>query len=350
MILTITEFCLGVALALMTLHDVVATAVVSGRTRSVPQVVRRVIAVNLPWWRRARRREQGLAIAFAPSILVQAFLLWMSLLAVAFGLMTHALAGSFDPVLPSFPQALFVAGSGLATVGLSETDATGAARWVVMAAGFCGLAVMTLTITYLLMVQGGVAGRDSGILKLTTSAGAPPSGVALLERYASLDMIGRLPELLHDARDWCAEVRQSHASHPSLIYFRSVGAASGWPAALGALMDLALVCVFLLDDRAARGPAVLLEEEGGRMARTLVDLVGLNALAAPPAEGEVHDLLGRLAGAGLSLRAEPDLAGFVAARARHAGCIRALAEHLGSLEAPLTPPPRGNGPDDAVFS
>lgn len=64
--------------------------------------------------------------------------------------------------------------------------------------------------------------------------------------------------MLHRGRDWCASVLQSHASHPSLIYFRSVGTGAGWPATLGALMDLALIFELLVDDRAARAPAVLL--------------------------------------------------------------------------------------------
>lgn len=333
----VLEFLLGATLALVTLNDVVGTVVIPGRARGLFQVVRRLVLVNLPVWRALRRREDGLSAAFAPSMLVQAFIIWIALLPLGFGLMTHALADSFDPALPSFPQALFVAGSGLATVGLSETDATGLARWVVMGAGFCGLAVMTLAITYLLMVQGSVSGRDAGILKLLTSAGSPPSGLAVLERYAALGMVQRLPALMHDARDWCADVLQSHASHPSLIYFRSASAASGWPATLGALMDMSLATVYLLDEPALRGPAVLLEEQGARMADSLVALITLEHAKAPTPRAEAMRLVERLAAAGYTLRADPDIDGYCDRRARHAGCVRSLAEHLGSAEAPLIP-------------
>lgn len=331
----ILEFALGALLAFVVLRDVVSTAVVPGRTRGPLQVVRRVVLVLLPIWRRSRRREDGLATAFAPTVLVLAFLAWILLLILGFGLMTHALAASFDPVLPSFAQALFVAGSGLATVGLSETDATGLARWTVMGAGFCGLAVMTLAITYLLMVQGAIAGRDAGILKLTTSAGTPPTGLAVLERYAELGMTDRLPRLLHDARDWCADVLQSHASHPSLIYFRSASAASGWPAAIGALMDLALIAERLIDDPALRGPSALLRSQGERMVATLVDLVRLDHADATPEQSELARLLVRLEACGYPMRSTPDLEAFALERGRHAGCVRALALHLGSLDAPL---------------
>jgi hypothetical protein len=58
-------------------------------------------------------------------------------------------------------------------------------------------------------------------------------GVGLLERYADLDAPEEMRRALYDGRDWCASVLQSHASHPSLIYFRSVGTDTGWPAAAG---------------------------------------------------------------------------------------------------------------------
>jgi hypothetical protein len=55
----------------------------------------------------------------------------------------------------------------------------------------------------------------------------------------------------------CASVLQTHATHPSLIYFRSVGTGAAWPAALDALMDLALIYEMLIDDAGSRAPAVL---------------------------------------------------------------------------------------------
>src|SRR6185436_2165913 len=111
-------------------------------------------------------------------------------------------------------------------------------RWLSVAAGFCGLAVLTMAVTYLLEVQQSIARRDTGVFKMRTSAGHPPSALRLLEKFAGMGAHDELIEVLHNGRDWCANLRQSHASHPSLIYFRSIGTGSGWPAALGALLDL----------------------------------------------------------------------------------------------------------------
>ena len=131
----------------------------------------------------------------------------------------------------------------------------GPGRWIILAAGFCGLAVMTMAVTYLLEVQGSVSQRDIGIIKLNTQRGraAFSADPAPALRRASATGAS-FASLLREARDWCATVRQSHSNHPSLIYFQSSGTGSGWPAALGAMLDLALLSELCLDDGIASRP------------------------------------------------------------------------------------------------
>lgn len=333
----VAEFAAGLLLAFLTLRDVVDTAVVPGRTGGALKILRRIVRFSLPLWRRGRTPAQGISTAFAPSALVKAFVLWMAFLTLGFGLMVHALAFSFEPALPSFPQALFVAGSGLVTVGLSETDAMGWARWVVMASGFCGFAVVTLSVTYLLQVQEALAGRDTAVLKLMTSAGKPPSGLGLLERYADLGCVDDLGDLMREARTWCAQTAQSHASHPSLIYFRSAGTACGWPAALGAMLDLSLIVERLIDRPDWRGQAVLLRDEGRAMIERVMDIVDLDHPPVAAGEEEVEALLRRLGAAGYPLRPDADPEAFRIERGPHVRCLRRLGDHLGSMASPLVP-------------
>lgn len=337
MALKLVELFAGLILAIVTLRDVFDTVVVPGESRGTLKIARRLVFATLPIWRLARRNKPGVSTSFAPFVLVGSFVIWMLLLTLAFGTMTHALREDFQPALPSFLQAVYVAGSGLVTVGLSETDATGSARWVLLGSGFCGLAVMTMAVTYLLEVQASISARDAGILKLTTSAGEPPSGLGLLERYAELDMPDQVPQVLSDGRDWCAMVLQSHAAHPSLIYFRTTGAAAGWPATLGALMDLGLMIETLLDKPDWRGPAVLLREEGDQMADTLAKMIGTAATSPSTSRQEVDALRARLSDAGYPVRRDPDYDRFITLRARHTGCTSGMAAHLGASEAPLIP-------------
>jgi hypothetical protein len=337
MLLRILELAAGVVIAAMTLRDVFDTVVVPGGSRATLRVARRIVFLCLPVWKAVRGHERGLSSTFAPFTLVLSFVVWMGLLAIGFGLMAHALADQFNPPLPDFPQAIFVVGSGLATVGLSETDATGAARWVVLAAGFCGLAVMTMAVTYLLEVQSSIARRDTGILKLATSAGEPPCAIAMLEKYREIGSLGQLGDVLRDGRDWCATVRQSQVAHPSLIYFRSASTGTGWPASLGALLDLALLIEFWLDLPDLRGLATLLREDGTRMATEIGTLVAIEPREQDASGADAEEALGRLTRAGFALKSGASADMFLRARSDHAGWVASLADHLGRPPAPLIP-------------
>jgi hypothetical protein len=340
MIGRIIEIVLGIVLVVLALRDVFDTVVVPGESRGALRVAPRLLLVMLPVWKWRRRGKTGISTSFAPSVLMGSFVVWMLLLLVGFGLVAHALGNWFSPPA-DFEQALFIVGSALCTVGLSGIEAHGPARWVLIASGLCGLAVLTMAVTYLLEVQEGISHRDSGILKITTTAGEPPSALGLLERYADIDAPEEVRRLLRDGRDWCASVLQSHASHPSLIYFRSVGTGAGWPATLGAIMDLALVFELLMDDRAGRGSAVLLRLEGLRLVDEINGLVGLAPGTSETTAADVLKLCARLSAAGYGLRSPVDTAEFTYRRREHAKRIQAIAAHLGTPVAPLLPPSVG---------
>lgn len=329
MALDIFLFVVGLILAGMVLKDVFDTVVVPGGSRTSLRVAHRLVVVMLPVWKQFRGRRRGLSTAFAPFILVSSFVMWMALLAIAFGLMAYALRADFEPHLRGFGDGVYLAGSALVTVGLSQVNPIGFGRWVIMGAGFCGLAVMTMAVTYLLEVQNSVSRRDTGIIKLNTSAGQPPSALTLLERFAALRNRQALREVLEESRTWCATVRQSHATHPSLIYFQSVGTGSGWPAALGAALDLGLIAEHLIDDDSLYGPAVLLREEGARMARELALMVSVEPQPVETAIVELEQLEKRLQSSGYGLRSTRNLEAMASQRGDHMSCVNALAEHLG---------------------
>ena len=328
-------FLIGLALAGMTLLDVFETVVVPGGSRASLKVARRLVQGLLPVWKAVRGRRHGLSSAFAPLVLVLCFIIWMAFLAIGFGLMSYAARHNFQPPLRSFFDGVYIVGSSLVTVGLSASNPYGVARWIVLAAGFCGLAVMTMAVTYLLEVQSSVSKRDIGIIKLNTSAGEPPSAVTLLQRFAGIGNRGEIKEVLKDGRDWCATVRQSHANHPSLIYFQSVGTGAGWPAALGALLDLALLVERCIDDEALLGSAVLLRDEGTRMARELAGVIHLAPIEITPDEAELRQAAERLDAAGYALRPDPDFNAMAQVRSGYRGCVEALARHLGKPSTPL---------------
>jgi hypothetical protein len=333
--LDIFLFALGVVLAAMTLLDVFETVVVPGGSRASLKVAKRLVMVLLPLWKAVRGKRHGLSGAFAPLVLVLCFITWMLLLGLGFGLMAYASRTHFQPPLRSIPDAIYMVGSSIVTIGVSEEDALGFGRWIVLAAGFCGLAVMTMAVTYLLEVQSSVSKRDIGIIKLNTTAGEPPSAITLLQRFAAIGNRTELVHVLRDGRDWCATVRQSHSNHPSLIYFQSVGTGSGWPAALGALLDLALISEQMLNEDSLRGAAVLLRDEGVHMARQLAAVVGLRPIAADGNEPELKQAADQLQRSGYSIRGDVDLSAVATQRAEYLSCVKALADHLGKPTSTL---------------
>jgi hypothetical protein len=328
-------FTAGLVLAAMTLADVFQTVVVPGGSRASLKVAKRLLFILLPLWKAARGRKHGLSSAFAPLVLVLCFIVWMALMALGFGMMAYAAKADFDPPLRSLLDGIYIVGSSLVTVGLAASNPTGAARWIVLGAGFCGLAVMTMAVTYLLEVQGSVSKRDIGIIKLNTTAGEPPSGLTLLERFSAIGNRDEIRSVLREARNWCATVRQSHANHPSLIYFQSVGIGAGWPAALGALLDVALLSEQCIDDDGLRGPALLMREEGRLMARELASVIGLKAEPDDGDEAELRQAAERLRGSGYAIRENVNFAALATQRADHQSCVTALANHLGKPTAIL---------------
>jgi hypothetical protein len=197
---------------------------------------------------------------------------------------------------------------------------------------------MTMAVTYLREVQSSISRRDTGIIKLNTSAGEPPCALTLLVRFAAIRNQADLPNDLKEARNWCATVRQSHAAHPSLVYFQSASTGAGWPAALGALLDLALFAETCLDDDSLHGPALLLREEGARMAADIAAAVRLERKPPTADEMTLAQAARRLAESGYRLRANPDFARMAELRADYQGCVDAIAEHLGKPSAILIRP------------
>ena len=329
MALVLILFFGGVVLAWLTLRDVFDTVVVPGGSRASLQVTRRVGVALLPLYKLVRGRRRGISSTFAPLVLVSSFSLWMSLLALAFGLMNFGVRTHFDPPIRSFGDAVYEAGGALLTIGLSPHYPAGAGRWIVLAAGFCGLAVMTMAVTYLLEVQSSITRRDIGIIKLNTSAGDPPSALTLLERFAAIRNTMALAPDLEEGRNWCATVRQSHSAHPSLVYFKSTSTGAGWPAALGALLDLALIAEHLIDDDKLYGPAVLLREEGSRMAVELATMINLDRKVTATSVAELEQVAQRLESSSYGLRPDRNLEAMAKQRSEQMAFVDALAEHLG---------------------
>src|SRR4029078_8126435 len=95
------------------------------------------------------------------------------------------------------------------------------ARLIVTVAAISGLGTVALVVTFLFSLYGSYQRREIEVVALQAAAGAPPSAVALLETYAQLGLVGRLPDLFQGWERWAAEVLDSHVAFPLLRYLRS---------------------------------------------------------------------------------------------------------------------------------
>ena len=327
------EALVGVGLACVTLLDVFETVVVPGFNRGWLQAARHVQRLSLPLWRRRAARMEGaprIDRGLAPFIFLTTFALWIGMLVVGFGVLAYSLRDDYRPVIRTLPEALFAAGTAIVTTGESARTATGIARWGLLVSGFSGLAVVTMTVTYILEVQSALQRRDAAVVKLSTTAGRPPTGIAILETYAELGSCAELGAFFREWRDWSAATLYSHASHPVLAYFRSIGSEMDWPLAIGAVLDAASLYTAYIDGEEA-GAAAFLHRDGARLTAELARAFGVaDRDAEPLSEEESATLCRRLDAVGYTVReGKRGHERLVSLRRDYHGRLASLAAHFG---------------------
>lgn len=342
--LTAAEFLVGLAMVGLALIDVFSTILIPGPSNSPVRLGVHLRDLILPLWRhlaltRAGGRRQRLSNLFAPLLFAALFGTWIVLLVAGFGLMLHASAAKFAPPLDDLSQAFYVAGSSLLTLGVSEVDASGYARWLILWAALSGFGVITAAVTYVLQVQNSLHQRESGVLTLSGMAGKPPSGIALLEAFATLRLQSELRAFFRDWRDWSAAILHSHVSYPALAYFHSVDTESDWLSALHAVLDAATLVMGLTEDE-ARGSAALMHRAGSRTVAHLCDLFDLDTKEeVSVAAEEIEALRGRLERAGYATRPRhaSDVGQMQKLRSDYAERLILLSAHLGAERTTLLP-------------
>jgi hypothetical protein len=275
------------------------------------------------------RREDFLSV-FAPLFLAVFLVAWVVCLVLGYGMMLWGLGHQIRPVVSDLGSACYLAGTALFTLGFGDMVGSGAAaRFVLLLDASSGLAVVALVISFLFTLHGSFQRREVLVLTLDDPAGAPPSGVTLLETYARLGMQGDLALTFRAWEAWCAEVLESHRASPLLPFFRSGHADESWVSALGAVLDAATLVLTVLED-GPKGPAHFTRSLGVHTVLDLQSIFGLPreeyALVSPP---EFREAYCRLRQAGYPLVAEERAwEAFAAARREYAGPLNELARYF----------------------
>src|SRR5262249_41043117 len=147
---------------------------------------------------------------------------WVAGLVIGYGLILDALRDQIHPSPENLGTSVYFAGESLLTLGFGDYAAvSGWARVLVLIAAATGLSLFAAVLTLLFTLYGSFQRREVAVVVLEAGAGAPPSGVTLLETYALAGILDDLPRVFELWQAWAAEVLDSHLAYPMLAYFRS---------------------------------------------------------------------------------------------------------------------------------
>ena len=218
-VLGVVEGVVGGLLVVLVLVDIFNAVVVPRPTARSTFISRSTVRPGWRLWRsvggRAKtinKRENILGV-FAPAILVILLMVWIVIEVLGYGLLVHALREHFTPH-PRILGSFYIAAASLFGLGQSAYAPTGAAaRVVAPAINATGLGTVALVITFLFSLYGSFQRREVLVVTLDARAGAPPSGVTLLESYAKYQMLDRLPALFGNGS--AGRPRSSTATSPT---------------------------------------------------------------------------------------------------------------------------------------
>ena len=347
-------FIAGVFLLSLTYWDLFETVVVPRPTPGWFRIGRYLLRGSwgllrrLPNGRRGGWHDRLLGL-FAPAATLTLLVAWLIGFIVGFGLILYALRDELQPASADLGTTLYFAATSVLTLGFGDVVAQGGpARIVVTLAAISGLGLVALVVTFLFSLYGSYQRRELQVVVLQAAAGAPPSAVALLETYAELDLVGRLPDLFRDWERWAAEVLDSHVAFPLLNFFRSSHDDLSWISALGTVLDAASLVLTTIDGP-PRGEAKLFKRVGTHLVEDIYNFGFRTGMPASLDRADYEAACDRLREAGYRLepldRAWP---AFEMARATYALRLEAMAAYwatpatswLGdpvALRAPLHP-------------
>jgi hypothetical protein len=185
--LSVLEILLGVFVVTSAIVDVFRVVVMPRPFygRSVSKAL-----VRTAWrlWRRIgvrvlnpKRRESWLG-ASAQVALLLLLAYWVVGLVLGYALILHALRHELAPQPVDFGTALYLSAVSLLTLGIGDVVPTGvASRTIVVFTAASGPALIGVVLALLFSLYASFQRREALITTLDASAGAPPSGVRMLE-------------------------------------------------------------------------------------------------------------------------------------------------------------------------
>ncbi len=243
-LLHILSFIVGALTVVWTLFSAIETLVLPRSapnllTRAVVVSVRHVFALRLHWARSYTERDRVLAL-FAPVSLLLLLPTWLTL--VLFGYMGMFWALGFR----SWQDAFWVSGSSLLTLGFAPVKNV-PETILAFSEATIGLILVAVLIAYLPTMYAAFSRRETAVTLLEVRADNPPSAVEMILRFNRIHGLDHLTEQWQTWEAWFADIEESHASLPALVFFRSPRPDRSWITAAGAILDAAALTLSTVD-------------------------------------------------------------------------------------------------------
>lgn len=242
------EIGLGAVIVLVTLYDVFQSVVLP--RPAVGRVRLSTTLIDYGWraWRKVAERPRKLQMreaalaAFAPMLIVVLLIVWAFMLVLGYALIFNGLHDGLSPQPGSFGTTLYFSTGRMLAFAVGGIEATGVAAQVLTGIeAASGFGLFALVISLLFSLFSAFQRRETAVVALDALAGAPPSGVQILEHVAADSMPEQLVATFDEWRFWTVDVLESHLSYPLLFYFRSSHDNEAWANSFGAVMDAAIL-------------------------------------------------------------------------------------------------------------
>lgn len=352
----LTYTLLGLLVVLIVAADVFRSVIVPRENARALRLLPLLGVTLFPVWQWAaalapeQKTRQTIRASLAPFMLVLSLAIWAVTAILGYGLLFWGSRHGFTPGFATFGDAVFAAGSAFSTLGVAGSVTTTGARVLVVAAALTGFAIVTVVATFVLAVQAGFARRETLVLRLEAHVTLPPSGVAILESYASEHIVERLGPFFDAWEEWSADIAMSHRAFPILLFFRSNDSRCEWLAALSAVLDAAALLDAAVVDAPSKAMASahFMLQTGGRAATGLSKRYADGATGAPAADLRVtfDNSYDRLAQAGYAVAPDRLRAfnQYLDRRGVHAPKLEALAARLNIALVPEAPDTKPSHP------
>jgi hypothetical protein len=302
-LLTIT----GATLLVLVFYDVYATIL---RATKQPGPFSIILNRGL-WWiaifvtrKLSRRRRHWLLSAVGPLLMPSLIAFFILLLLTGFALiylpqMETGFKVNGDAPGDSILHAFYFSGVTLLTIGYGDIiPITSTTRIISLIEGASGLAIISLSITYLLTVYAALERKRAVALKFYHQArqGADISG--FISSHFARGRFHSLTESLREATRDLQELLESHLEHPVIHYFHPTEVYKGLPRALFVVLETVAILNAHLDENeyveAGDHPDVLIAGDNARhVLAELVTSLNLQDRATEPFESEAETMIRR---------------------------------------------------------